>query len=154
MSEMPVVGAQPMLPGKIRPDASRSPQMRIVVLRLPWSSGCAESYYILRDHAHLLGVTVGAALAAVNYATMRLRCRERLHGAWRLLINLRRELARGENTQNHERNDKEAEASHKCNHECIAENRWGSVKEAPGLATLLASVGHIHSLFLGAGKRS
>ena len=46
MRKVPVIGAQAMLPGEIRSDAPRSPQMRIVILRLPWGGGSTESHYI------------------------------------------------------------------------------------------------------------
>jgi hypothetical protein len=89
------------LPGEIRSNASRSPQMRIVILRLPWGSGSTESYYIRGDDAHLLRVTVGASLAAINYTTMRFGCRESLHRMRSRAVNLHLKLTCGENSGCH-----------------------------------------------------
>src|ERR1700722_13472992 len=97
MGKVPVIGAQAMFPGEIRSDASCSPQMRIVVLRLPWSSGSTESHDIRGDDAYLFGVTERASLATVDHAAMRFARGERLHRTRSRAVNLRLQLVCGEN---------------------------------------------------------
>src|SRR6202043_387189 len=80
MRKVPVIGAQAMFPGEIWSNPSCSPQMRIVVLRFPWSRGSTESHDIRGDDAYLFGVTERASLATVHHAAMRFARGERLQG--------------------------------------------------------------------------
>src|ERR1700736_5588969 len=120
--------------------------MRIVILRLPWGGGSTKPYDIRGDNAHLLSVAERASLATVHHAAMRFARSERLHGMRSRAVNLRLKLACRENAQDNKRKDEEAKACYKCDHKRIAADRWGSVKDLPGRAALLASIGHLLSL--------
>src|SRR5947209_7540694 len=108
MRVVPVIGAQAMLTGKIGSSASSSPQMGIVIPRLPCRSRRSETRHICGDHAHLLRMAISTSLSSIYLATMLFSSRQRLHGAWRRAFDLRLKLPRGQNAQGHKGKDEEA----------------------------------------------
>src|SRR5260370_12272293 len=139
MRVVPVIGAQTMLTRKIGANASSSPKMRIVILRLPCRGWRSEAHHICGDHTHLLRMTISTSLSSIYLATMLFSSRQRLHGTWRRAFDLRLELARGQNAQDHKGKDEKAKPSYKCNHKRIANDRWSSVKDTLSLKRVLAS---------------
>src|ERR1700730_13843376 len=113
--------------------------MGIVILRLPCRSRRSEAHHICGDHSHLFRMTISTTLSSIYLATMLFSSRQRLHGTWRRAFNLRLELARGQDAQDHKRKDEEAKPSYKCNHKRIAEDRWSSVKDTLRLKRVFAS---------------
>src|SRR5260370_26856541 len=84
-------------------------------------------------------MTISTSLSSIYLATMLFGSRQRLHGTWRRAFDLRLELARGQNAQDHKGKDEKAKPSYKCNHKRIAKDRWSSVKDTVILNIVVAS---------------
>src|SRR5258706_7091703 len=79
MRELPVLRMQIEFARQVRPDAAGAPQLRIVVLSLPWLCRRSKTPHICREKSDLLRVTVSASFASIDDSAPLFGRRERWH---------------------------------------------------------------------------
>jgi len=121
MSELPVAGMKVEFARQIRPDAARSPKLRVIILGFPCFGRGTEAAHIRRDVPDLLSVTVGASLASINDSAPLLGGGERWHGDWSYPLDFIFQFFSRKDRQNKKRKGEETDTCAEGDHMCMAE---------------------------------